>query len=342
MSGLLFIDDEEGVRRSVVRALKREPYDIYTARCGEDGISLIRENMNRMTIVISDYRMPGLDGMETLDKIGDMNPEITRIILTGYATMEAAIRATNHGIDGFLTKPFDNLQLRANIREIFLRRWLKQFVSDEIYREIKKSPGVLEPMFKEASVLFSDIRGFTQMTQQVSPEAIATFLNDFYFGPMGEIVYEFRGTVDKHIGDSIMVAFGTPVPHEDDPFRAVQAAIAMQKKAKEIDGVLAQKNGLRLKTGIGIATGRVFSGILGSRRKKEYTSVGLTVNIAARLQGMAGPGEIIISERTFRKVSTLIDAEMLPPVTVKGVDAPITVYKVMDHLGRTALPADNA
>lgn len=329
VSGLLFIDDEEGVRRSVARALKREPYEIYTARCGEEGILLIRQNMTRLTIVISDYKMPGLNGMETLDKIGSINPEITRIILTGYATMEAAIKATNHGIDGFLTKPFDNLQLRANIREIFIRKRLKQFVSEQIYREIKKSPDVLKPTFNEASVLFSDIRGFTQMTQRVSSEAIANFLNDCYFGPMGEIVHEFGGTVDKHIGDSIMVAFGTPVSQEDDPFRAVQAAIAMQKKAHEIDALLVQKNGLRLKIGIGISTGRVFSGILGSLRKKEYTSVGLTVNIAARLQGLAGPGEIIVSERTFRKVSGLIDAKMLPSVTVKGMDTPITVYQVM-------------
>jgi adenylate cyclase len=328
MSGLLVIDDEEGVRRSLARALRREPYDIFTAKCGEEGILLIRENLTRLAIVISDFKMPGLDGMETLDRIGDMNPEITRIILTGYATMEAAIMATNHGIDGFLTKPFDNLQLRANIREIFIRKRLKQFVSEQIYREIKKSPDLLKPTFNEASVLFSDIRGFTQMTQRVPSETIANFLNDCYFGPMGEIVHQFGGTVDKHIGDSIMVAFGTPVVKEDDPHRAVKAAIAMQKKAEEIDAALVRKNGLRLKIGIGISTGRVCSGLLGSRRKKEYTSVGLTVNIAARLQGLAGPGEIMVSERTFRKVCASIDAQILPPVTVKGIDAPITVYKV--------------
>ena len=92
--------------------------------------------------------------------------------------------------------------------------------------------------------------------------------------------------------------------------------------------MLAGENGFRLKTGIGISTGQVFSGVLGSLRKKEYTSVGATVNIAARLQGMAGPGEVIISERTYSKVSDRIKAEKLPPVTVKGVDGPITVYRI--------------
>lgn len=328
MSGLLFIDDEEGIRRSVSRALKREPYRIYTAECGEDGLSILRDHLSRMAIVISDFKMPGLDGLETLVKIGAMNPEITRIILTGYATMEAAIRATNQGIDGFLTKPFDNLQLRTNIREIAVRKRLRQFVPEQIYRKIETSPGVLDPTFSEATVLFSDIRGFTRMTQRVSPDAIATFLNDHYFTPMGEIAYEFNGTVDKHIGDSIMVVFGTPVPHEDDPVRAVRCAMAMQKKAMEIDGRLARENGLRLKTGIGISTGRVFSGILGSLRKKEFTSVGSTVNIAARLQSLAGPGEVIIGDSTYRKISQEIRAEALPPVTVKGVDDPIQVYRI--------------
>ncbi len=328
MNGLLFIDDEEGVRRSVTRALKREPYEIHTAHCGEDGITLVQEDLSRVSIVISDYKMPGLDGLETLVHIGNLNPEITRIILTGYATMASAIEATNRGIDGFLTKPFDNLQLRANIHEIFVRKRLKQFVSEQVYRRIEETPSALNPTFSEATILFSDIRGFTRMTQHVSPESIAKFLNDRYFTPMGEIAYEFRGMVDKHIGDSIMVVFGAPVARCDDPLRAVQAAVAMQKKAREIDRMLAGENGFRLKTGIGISTGQVFSGVLGSLRKKEYTSVGATVNIAARLQGMAGPGEVIISERTYSKVSDRIKAEKLPPVTVKGVDGPITVYRI--------------
>ena len=116
MNGLLFIDDEEGVRRSVVRALKNEPYTIYTAENGEAGIEMLNKSIPEISIAISDYRMPGLDGLKTLSVIGGMNPEITRIILTGYATMEAAIQATNQGIDGFLTKPFDNRELRANLQ----------------------------------------------------------------------------------------------------------------------------------------------------------------------------------------------------------------------------------
>ncbi len=328
MGKLLVIDDEEGIRRSLVRALKNEPYKTYTAANGEAGITFIKENILHIATVISDYKMPGLNGLETLSIIGTLNPEITRIILTGYATMEAAIQATNEGIDGFLTKPFDNLELRANIHKIAVRKRLKQFVPEQIYKKIEKSPSLLQSTFHEAAILFSDIRDFTQMSQHVSPEEIAAFLNNDYFTPMGEIAYQFDGTIDKHIGDSIMVVFGSPVARDDDAVRAVKAAIAMQRRAKEINRKFYKKNGLRLEIGIGIGTGKVFSGILGSLRIKEFTSIGMPVNIAARLQGMAKGGEILISGNTYQKLSGEIEAEPLPAVKVKGIDGPIAVFKI--------------
>ena len=334
MNGLLFIDDEEGVRRSVARALKREPYELFIAENGETGIEVVEKNHLGITTVVSDYRMPGIDGLETLTAIGKINPEMTRIILTGYATMDAAIDATNNGIDGFLTKPFDNKSLRANIRGISVKKHLRQFVTEQVYNELKRrSSGVLAPTFHEVTVLFADIRGFTSMSQTVSPERLANFLNDSYFTPMGEIAYVHGGIVDKHIGDGIMIVFGALGPRADDPTRAVDAAVAMQKTAGEIDRRLSMENGLRLKIGVGISTGTVFSGILGSIRKKEFTSIGMAVNIASRLQAIAPPGEILISEKTCRKLSgekvhSAISIEALKPVRVKGLDDPIKVYRV--------------
>jgi adenylate cyclase len=143
---------------------------------------------------------------------------------------------------------------------------------------------------------------------------------------MGEIAFAFNGTVDKHIGDSIMVVFGAPTERHDDTLRAAKTAMAMQQKAQEIDRDLFSKNGLRLEIGIGIATGVVFSGILGSLRRKEFTSIGMPVNIAARLQGLAQGGEILISDTTYQKLAGEINVEPLPPVAVKGIKEPITVY----------------
>jgi len=334
MNGLLFIDDEEGVRRSVARAFRKGPFPVYTAENGNEGIAFVRENLTRVSTVVSDYRMPGPDGLETLAKIGAISPEITRIILTGYATMEAAIAATNEGVDGFLTKPFDNMELKAKIHEINVRKCLKQFIPARLYPEIDSSVRALEPRYHEATILFSDIRGFTRMSQTSSPETIAAFLNNEYFSPMGEIAHRYRGMVDKHIGDSIMVVFGSPVSHPEDPFMAVSAAIGMQKKARELKAQSGKSNGLRHRIGIGISTGEVFSGVLGSSCKKEFTSIGMPVNIAARLQSIAVEGEILINESTYRQIGALdrldrIETEELPPVSVKGLDSPIRIYRVV-------------
>ncbi len=328
MNGLLFIDDEEGIRRSIVRALRDEPYRVYTAGNGAAGMTVLRENLPYIDMVISDYKMPGRNGIETLAEIGTLHPEITKIILTGYATMEAAIQAIDNGVDGFLTKPFDNVELRAKIHEISVRKLLRQFVPEQVYKEMTAHKGSLRNKYHQVSVLFSDIRGFTRMSQDISPEALADFLNYRYFTPMGEIAYQHNGTTDKHIGDSMMVVYGSPVNHVDDALMAVRSAVAMQEKAREIDTRLVRKNGLRLRIGIGISTGKVFSGVLGSLRKKEFTSIGMAVNIAARLQSIAQQEEILITRETLESTAGGISAERLHPVYVKGLDEPIEVYRV--------------
>jgi class 3 adenylate cyclase len=328
MNGLLLIDDEEGIRRSLMRALEREPYQVYAASDGAKGIHLVKENLHHIHTVISDFRMPGLDGLETLREIGRLNPEITRIILTGYATMEAAIQSTNLGIDGFLTKPFDNMELRAKIHEISVRKRLKQFVPEQVYQEIEHSSGILKPKHHKVTILFSDIRGFTRMSKGSSPESLVKFLNEYFFTPMGEIAYAHHGAVDKHIGDSMMVVYGVPLHQANDALMAVRSAIAMQETAKKLHHELVRSNGFRLRMGIGISTGTVYSGILGSLRKKEYTSIGMAVNMAAKLQAAAREGEILVTRETLDHLPDEICTQQLEPLCVKGIDDPVAVYRV--------------
>ncbi|MFO7965807.1 MAG: adenylate/guanylate cyclase domain-containing protein [Desulfobacterales bacterium] len=331
MQGILIIDDDEGIRRSILRALKREPYEKFSAKNGEEGVSMIKQYISKISTVISDFKMPGIDGLETLLRIGEINPSVTRIILTGYATLDAAVAAANQGIDGFLTKPFDNRELKLKIHEITVRKYLRQFISEPVYSQLEHSSGLLNPTQTEVTVLFSDIRNFTGLCRRASPEAVAFFLNNHYFTPMGEIAHQFNGTIDKHIGDAIMVLFGSPFAGEDDADRAVQAALNMQEKAAEIDDRLKETSGLELGIGIGISTGCVYSGILGSLRKKEFTSIGLAVNIASRLESMANAGEILICERTCEKLHENILYHPLAPVNVKGVEKPVNVFRIASN-----------
>jgi adenylate cyclase len=328
MNGLIVVDDEEGVRRSLKKVLERDGYRIVLAESGEEALSIIRSDGRDIETVISDYRMPGMDGLETLIEIGRLNAEITRIMLTGYATMASAIEAVNEGIDGFLTKPFENDELRAKVREYNIKKRLKQFVSEQVFTELQRSGTALLPKRVNVSVLFTDIRGFTSLSERLNPSELSDLLNRHYFTPLDNIIFRHNGTLDKHIGDSIMGIFGAPAGGDDDAGRAVQAALAIRE---EIDGINEKipDPERRIAIGIGIATGDVMAGIFGSPRKKEYTVLGATVNLAKRLENLARANQILICSETARLVGNLVNLEKVPSPVIRGFDRPCDVFNVL-------------
>jgi len=328
MIGLLIVDDEEGVRRSLQKALKREWFPIYLAANGAEALDIAREKSEEIETVISDYKMPGIDGLETLAGIERINPEITRIMLTGYATMETAIESVNSGIDGFLTKPFSNIELRSRIKEYNLRKRLKQFVSEQVFRAILDNIECTIPQRRRVSILFCDIRGFTSYTETTTPEEISSLLNTRYFTPLDGIICAHNGTLDKHIGDGVMGIFGAPLSFDDGAERAVLCALAMRKAIEE-DNNKSGKQVTRIDIGIGIATGEVMAGIFGSHLKKEYTAFGPAVNLAARLEKAARPGEILVCGDTYDKVKKVTKAEMIAPLPLKGIQRKIDVYRII-------------
>jgi adenylate cyclase len=325
---LMVVDDEEGIRRSLKKVLEREGYRIILAGSGQEAIGIVRDNGGSIETVISDFKMPGLDGLETLVEIGRINPEITRIMLTGYATMESAIEAVNAGIDGFLTKPFENAELRAKVREYNLKKRLKQFVSEQILIELQKEGKKIIPRNVTVTVLFIDIRGFSGMAEKIHPEELSELLNVHYFTPLDNIIFEHNGTLDKHIGDSIMAVFGAPVSYEDDAARAVMSAIQMREAMTEINGKLAG-GGRKIAIGVGISTGDALAGIFGSARKKEYTVFGSAVNLAARLERMAGVDQILICEQTYRRVHDLVLVERIETPGIRGMEKKTDVFNIL-------------
>ncbi len=329
MRELVVVDDEEGVRRALRKILENDGYHVLLAENGSQAINIVANNGRAIETVISDYKMPGMDGMETLTAIGRINPEITRIMLTGYATMASAIEAVNAGLDGFLTKPFDNNELKAKVREYTLKKRLKQFVSEPVLRELQARGASLLPRRQTVSVIFSDIRGFSAMAENMSPEILAEILNHRYFSPLDNIIYEFDGTLDKHIGDNIMGIFGAPLAAADDALRAVKSALRMRETIAEMNAAAGQEE-RQIAIGIGISTGEVMAGIFGSLRKKEYTVLGSPVNLAARLERLAEAGQILICEETYRHVQNHVKAEKLSFPHIKGINRSIAVFSVLD------------
>lgn len=328
MNGLLIVDDEEGVRRAVQKALGKENYEVFAAPNGHEAITIVKDHPAEIAICISDFKMPGLDGLQTLAAIGSINPDITRIMLTGYATLEGAIAATNEGIDGFLTKPFDNVELRAKVREYFVRKRLKQFVSPQVLQQLQVDPSYLTPRKQLATLVFVDIRGFTRLTEKHDPQEWALFLSDNYFSPLGEIIFQNNGTLDKHIGDGIMAIYGAPIAAADDAVHAVRSAVAMRDRMRDINAQYEADR--QLPIAIGIHSGEVVVGMFGSARKREYTALGHTVNVAARLEQMAAPGQILISAQTYELVKAHVEVTRLEPILVKGLADPLQVYNVLN------------
>ena len=220
------------------------------------------------------------------------------------------------------------LEQDAIMRERF-RRLLSPDIAEQVLSgklEVKKG-GEL----RETTVLFADIRGFTSMSESYEPQIVVDALND-YFERMVEIVFRYEGTLDKFIGDEMMVLFGSPVAHPDDPKRAAKAALEMQRALVAINERHASQNIPPFEIGIGINTGEVVAGYIGSSQALEYTVIGDPVNTGSRLCALAKPGEILLSEGTASKIGSTFELEERPPEQVKGKAQPIRVFRL---LGRT-------
>ncbi|HET9097430.1 MAG TPA: adenylate/guanylate cyclase domain-containing protein [Candidatus Baltobacteraceae bacterium] len=215
-------------------------------------------------------------------------------------------------------------------------------VSPDIVTELLKHEGgaddALAGKRAKVTIFYSDIRGFTAMSEKLSPEAVYEQLNE-YFEAMCEVIFKYGGYVDKFIGDCIMAVFSAPNPTPGDAMKAVHAALEQQ----EIIGVLAQRwreqGKPPLAVGMGINTGYVVMGNLGSQKRMNYTVIGDDVNIAARLYNVAKGGQIIISESTYEEVKDAFDFRELEPVSVKGKSAPLRTFEVLARKGSSDAPA---
>ena len=178
-----------------------------------------------------------------------------------------------------------------------------------------------------ATVMFVDIREFTSMSENVQAADVLQMLNEYY-EKIVDIVFAHEGTVDKYIGDAIMVIWGAPVAHDDDPARAVRAAVDIRRALITFNQQRLDEGKKEIKIGIGINTGNVVAGYIGSSQTMSYSVVGDTVNTASRLCAAARADQIIISEATYEHSQGLFPMEELEPLRAKGKFNPLKVYNV--------------
>jgi len=237
-------------------------------------------------------------------------------ICTGMAA-QAAIAIQNANLAKRIEKEAKD---RAQISRLVPASVVEQVVKGELI--IEKGGRV-----SEITMLFSDIRGFTTMSDGQPPEDVVNTLNE-YFEVMVDILFQYTGTLDKFVGDEIIGLFGAPIPIDDAPFKAVSCALAMLQALAEFNRTRHAENQPPINIGIGINTGKVITGAIGSTRALQYTAIGGPMNVASRLVNLAAHGEIVIADSTYRYVADRIEATEAPPVKVKGVAAELKIHKV--------------
>ncbi len=221
-----------------------------------------------------------------------------------------------------------NEQIR---QEELMRSRLERFHSPQVIEMILNAgqdtkDNLIEPKEVTATVLFTDIVGFTRLSEKIHPREITVLLNH-YFSLMTDIVFKYDGTLDKYIGDGLMAVFGAPMQLENDAQRAIQAALEMRSSLASMMKKIGKEK--RFDIRIGVNTGKVVAGNIGSPKRMDYTVIGDPVNLASRLEAMANPNQILIGEETYKSVKGKFDIRQVGPRKIKGKHSELMVYEVL-------------
>jgi class 3 adenylate cyclase len=229
---------------------------------------------------------------------------------------------------GELTDAFNNMAQSLREKEVIKGAFSKYVTKSVVDRILEHKDGLkLGGEKKIVTIFFSDIRGFTPMSEALSAEQVVHILNE-YFTAMTTIIFKYEGTLDKFMGDAIMAVFGAPIDQPDHAERAVLAAVDMSEKMKELQAKWRMEGKKEVNIGIGINTGEVVVGNIGSNERMEYTAIGDNVNLTQRLESVAEKGQILISAATYERVKDRVEAVMLDPLKVKGKTDKVLAYSV--------------
>lgn len=235
---------------------------------------------------------------------------------------------------GDLVRSFNMMASELKKKEV-LKGIFDRYVSPQVADEILKEPDKIRlgGERREVTVFFADIRGFTSLSRKMLPEQTVEMLNK-YFTLLTEIIFRFEGTVDKFIGDAVMGIFGSPIKSDSHLEQGIKAAAAI-KMAMETVNVSRRSKGLApMQMGLGVDSGEVIVGNMGSKSRTEFTAVGDSVNTASKLADMAGGGEIIITEPLYERLKDRVSVVPLPGVVIKGFEHPLTLYSIVGLKGR--------
>ncbi len=351
---VLYVDDEEHNLISFKAAFRRD-YNILTANSAKEGIELLRHN--NIGLIITDQRMPEMTGVQFLEKVVHEFPNAVRMILTGFSDLDAIIEAINSGrVYRYITKPWDQNELKVaieNAKQLYQLQLKNKKLIEELKSKVTEQERILklfekyvptsivekvlengeetifEGELRNVTILFCDLRGFTALCEKLKPRETVNFLNTYY-SLMTKCVKKHDGFVTQFVGDEVFAVFGAPIAGNNNEENAVFCALDMIDSVDELNNKFKDIFDTKVAVGIGVNSGVVVAGNLGSEDRIEYSITGDTVNTGKRIETLTKdvPNSILISKTVYEKVKNLFITVEKPPVAVKGKQEELILFEV--------------
>jgi class 3 adenylate cyclase len=354
---ILIVDDEPFNLDLLEQELM--DYDYVIERAADGVQALEKTDSFNPDVILLDYMMPKMNGLEVVKRLREnaTHKGIPVILLTAKATQEDKIAGLDAGADDYVTKPFDSFELLARVRAMMrikgmhdaLEEW-NRTLADKVNQQVKElqrmerlkrylSPQIAETILgneadlfkthrREITVVFLDLRGFTAFSDNAEPEEVMDVLRH-YHAEMGQLVFKYEGTLERFMGDGIVVIFNDPILCENHVQRAAQMAIEMRDRVKDLRAAWLKK-GYDLDLGVGLAAGYATLGTVGFESRMDYGTIGNVPNLAARMCAEAKGGQILTDRKTMSKLEDNFAAEPLEELHLKGISRPIMAFNIVN------------
>lgn len=355
-SKILIVDDEPFNLDVLEQELA--DYDYVIDRAGDGAEALEKTASFNPDLILLDYMMPKMNGIEVVKHLraNEQHRGIPVILLTAKATQEDKVKGLDAGADDYVTKPFDSVELLARVRAMLrlkemhdtLENWnrtlaetvkkqvteiqrmerLKRYLSPQIAATIlDEDQDLFKTHRREITIVFLDLRGFTAFSDNAEPEEVMELLRH-YHNEMGKLIFKFAGTLERFMGDGIVVIFNDPIPTENHAHKAAQMALEMRDRVKELRAAWL-KSGYDLDLGVGLAAGYATLGTVGFEGRMDYSTVGNLPNLAARLCAEAKGGQILTDQKTMSRLENTFAGESLPELSLKGINRSVPAFNIV-------------
>jgi class 3 adenylate cyclase/AmiR/NasT family two-component response regulator len=361
---ILIVDDEKPIRDLLRQILEAKGYECTMAASAAEARACLEKQT--CDLILCDIVMPGELGLDFIREVLSKYPDTATVMLTGIDDFLVAESALQMGVYGYITKPVErntiiinvfnalrrleleiaNRDYRANLESMIsdrtnflirLETMLEQLLSPQVAKELIQKVDKWDQPTQirekvEMTILFADIRGFSDMVSSLKLEDIVDFLDEFY-NTMTKTVFGNEGSIDKFIGDEVMAFFGAPIALKNCSENGVKTAIEMAASFQQLREKFSSDSPYfeNLGIGIGVNTGEVFIGNVGSKTRYDFTVIGTAVNLARRLCSYAGPDQILTTEETISKIPGMVSSEFVENISLKGIPKPVNLHKITPY-----------